>query len=282
MSLTPSALATLATSVVIDDLRVLLASLMIFNANPPTVYLLCDKKIAEMLPSLKYAGKVVVKEGLEEYAGLSRADMERLPGKRFSSRFFDFTMEKVELMKWVLQEEPDALFCDADICFLGPLPQIPRGMSVGLSPHMIRSEDEAKYGEYNAGFMWFSSLEAIFKWETACKTSRFFEQAALETVATEMGETLYKFPATENYGWWRLWQGKESSQVLFKKWSFKRLPTTAGISIDGIPLGSVHTHFFEKKDAATKRFNQVVIEMLTSLKRAHIPANRLLHILAPK
>ena len=116
----------------------------------------------------------------------------------------------------------------------------------------------------------------------SCNTSRFFEQAALETVATEMGEALYTFPATENYGWWRLWQGTESSQALFNKWSFKRLPMTAGIAIDGIPFGSVHTHFFEKKDAATKRFNEVVIEMLTTLKRIHTPAKKLLYILAPK
>ena len=282
MSQTPSAIATLATGVVIDDLRVLFKSLAIFNRNPPTIYLFCDKAIATALPALKYPGKLVVKEALEAYAGLNRAAMERMPGEKYSTRFFDFTMEKVELLKWVLQEEPDALFCDADICFLAPLPEIPRGVEVALSPHMIRPEDEARFGKYNAGFMWFSSLGAVSTWEKGCKTSRFFEQAALEDVAISAGG-LFTFPVTQNYGWWRLWQGVEPSRTLFSKWSIKRTPTSAGIAISGVPLGSVHTHFFERNDMATKQFNDLVTDMLGHLKRAHHePAARIMAVLAPK
>jgi hypothetical protein len=282
MSKTPSAIATLATGVVIDDLRVLFKSLAIFNPSPPTIYIFCDKAISAALPALKYPGKVVVKEALEAYAGLNRATMERMPGEKYSTRVFDFTMEKVELLKWVLQEEPDALFCDADICFLAPLPEIPRGVEVALSPHMIRPEDEARFGKYNAGFMWFSSLGAVSIWEKACKTSRFFEQAALEDVAIS-ADGLFTFPVTQNYGWWRLWQGVEPSRTLFSKWSIKRTPTSAGIAISGVPLGSVHTHFFERNDMATKQFNDLVTDMLGHLKRAHHePAVRIMSVLGRK
>ena len=268
-------IATLATGVVIEDLRVLLKSLEIFNANPPTVYLLCDATINKALAKIGYSGKLVVKEGLNDYAGLNRATMEALPGKKFSTLFFDFTMEKVELLKWVLQNESDVLFCDADICFLAPLPEIPIGSLLGLSPHMIRLRDEAKYGKYNAGFMWFANMDAVVLWEKACATSRFFEQAALEDVATAFDHSLHLFPVTQNYGWWRLWQGEESPQALLKKWSVKMRPMTAGIAIEGVTLGSVHTHFWERRDAATAQFNQIMIGLLNDIRRSHLPAGRI-------
>jgi hypothetical protein len=272
-------IATLATGVVIEDLRVLLKSLEIFNVKPPTVYLLCDSAINKALPRLKYAGRLVVKEGLNEYAGLNRAAMEAMPGKNYSTLFFDFTMEKVQLLKWVLQNESEVLFCDADICFLAPLPEIPVNSLVALSPHMIRGGDEAKYGKYNAGFMWFANMDAVLLWEKACATSRFFEQAALEDVAVAFGHSLHLFPVTQNYGWWRLWQGEESPQALLKKWSVKRQPMTAGISIEGVTLGSVHTHFCEKKDPATTQFNQIVTGMLYDIHWNHLPAKQLLSAL---
>lgn len=272
-------IATLATGVVIEDLRVLLKSLEIFNANPPTVYLLCDAAVKKALAKLVYSGKLVVKEGLNEYAGLNRATMEALPGKKYSTLFFDFTMEKVELLKWVLQNESEVLFCDADICFLAPLPEIPVGSLVALSPHMIRRSDEVKYGKYNAGFMWFASMNAVLLWEKSCATSRFFEQAALEDVAAGFVDSLHLFPVTQNYGWWRLWQGEESPQVLLKKWSVRRRPMMSGISVDGVSLGSVHTHFWEMRDAATRQFNQIVIGMLYDIHGNHLPAKQILSAL---
>jgi len=272
-------IATLATGVVIEDLRVLLKSLEIFNVKPPTVYLLCDAAVNKALPRLKYAGRLVVKEGLNEYAGLNRAAMEALPGKNYSTLFFDFTMEKVQLLKWVLQNESEVLFCDADICFLAPLPEIPVNSLVALSPHMIRGGDEAKYGKYIAGFMWFANMDAVVLWEKACAKSRFFEQAALEDVAVAFDHSLHLFPVTQNYGWWRLWQGEESPQALLKKWSVKRQPMTAGISIEGATLGSVHTHFCEKKDPATTQVNQLVTGMLYDIHWNHLPAKQLLSAL---
>jgi hypothetical protein len=275
-----TAIATLATGVVIEDLRVLLGSLELFNADPPTIYLFCDASVAKALPGLKYSGKVRVKEALNAYSGLTRGAMELMPGTG-PNLFHDFTMEKIALVKWALQHESDILFCDADICFLAPLPTIPIGSLVALSPHMIRLGDEAKYGKYNAGFMWFSILDAVLLWEKACATSRFFEQAALEDVATAFGHSLHLFPVTQNYGWWRLWQGAESPQALLRKFSVDMEPMTAGITVDGVTLGSVHTHFWERRDAATVEFNKIMIGMLADIQRSHLPARRL-HSLVSK
>jgi hypothetical protein len=277
MNVTP--IATLATGVVIEDLRVLLNTLELFNANPPTVYLFCDANVVKELPKLKYPGKVHVKEALNAYSGLTRGAMEVLPGKG-PNLFYDFTLEKIALVKWALQHESEILFCDADICFLAPLPTIPIGSLVALSPHMIRPGDEAKYGKYNAGFMWFSNLDAVLLWEKACATSRFFEQAALEEVATAFAHSLHLFPVTQNYGWWRLWQGTEPPQDLLRKFSVDMEPMTAGIAVDGVTLGSVHTHFSERRDPATAQFNQIIIGMLADIQRSHLPARRLHSILS--
>ena len=238
-----------------------MASLEIFNEKPPTVYLFCDTPIANKLASFKYSGEIVTKVALNEYLGLNRAKMEALPGKKYSSLFFDFMMEKLALMRWVLREQSNAMFCDADICFLGPLPSIPLGAKLALSQHMIRQRDENRFGRYNGGFMWLSSATQIDRWEAACAGSRFFEQAALEEVA-DGGEGFYPFPVTQNYGWWRLWQGSESPQNLLAKWSLKAVPRHAGILVSGSPLGSVHTHFHERRDDATRMFNEIVIDRL--------------------
>jgi hypothetical protein len=275
MSFTPSAIATLATGTAFEDLRILLASLEIFNEKPPTVYLYCDSPIANKVPSFKYSGEIVVKVALNEYLGLNRAKMETLPGKKYSSLFFDFMMEKLALLRWAFTEQPNVMFCDADICFLGPVPALPAGTTLALSQHMIRQRDEDRFGRYNGGFMWLSSTAQIDRWEAACADSRFFEQAALEKVP--VGENFHSFPVTQNYGWWRLWQGSESPQNLLAKWTIGAAPRHAGILVSGAALGSVHTHFHEKRDDATRMFNEIVIDRLK--KAGSDKARKLLAVL---
>ena len=278
MNFTPSVIATLATSGALKDLRLLLNSLMIFNANPPTVYLFCDKDVAEKVGGFKYAGRLIVREDLVGYAGLNRQQMEQMSGVHFKSKWFDFMAEKIKLLRWVLSEEKGGvLFCDADICFFGPLPEIPLGCSLALSAHAIRERDAARYGYYNGGFLWVSSPKHLDVWWSACASSRFYEQSPLEDVAAAAaaGE-LYEFPVTQNYGWWRLLQGSESAEILMQKWSMNRGKGGAGILISGSLLGSVHTHFGETVDPATRMFNEFVLGWLKRLNSAHKPANRIM------
>jgi len=65
MTITPSIVATLATRAAIDDLRILLSSLHFWNERAPDVYLYCDTAIAKVVPALKYAGRIFVKEALD-------------------------------------------------------------------------------------------------------------------------------------------------------------------------------------------------------------------------
>jgi hypothetical protein len=295
MTTPPTAIATLATGGARADLRILLASLAVFNAKPPKVYLYCDDEIAAALPAWKYPGEVIVSTALHKYSGMNRQQMERLPGAHFPSLWFDFMAEKISLMKWAFAEEGEAaadasygvLFCDADICFFAPLPSIPPRTHVALSPHDIRKADEARYGRYNGGFLWLSHSRYADTWLAACDAGqRFFEQSALEDVAAAAVATdpaaLYEFPRTQNFGWWRLWQGERPAAALMTEWSMNRrtAPTSSGIMVAGEPLGSVHTHFHEQRDTATVEFNRWVPSWLQKLQGAHEPARRLLRVVS--
>lgn len=269
----PSVIATLATESAISDLKLFLFTLELWNTNPPPVYLLCDSAIASM--NLNYKGPIHVKNSLDAYSGLTRGQMERAPGKT-QNQWTDFMLEKTTLLKWALSEQPDALFCDSDICFMGPVFDIPEGITLAVSQHMIRPQDEARFGTYNGGMIWVSEKTQIDLWLTATKTSRFFEQAAIEDVAAATPPSkLYKIPRQENYGWWRLWQGAKPASELFAEWSMRWGSNNSGIMIGNQPLGSIHTHFGEVRDAATTEYNKWVLNWLSKLTM-HPPAQRLL------
>jgi hypothetical protein len=285
----PSFVATLATSEATADLRTLLFSLQLFNAEaPPTVYLYCDTPLTSKVASFKYPGKIYTLAALDLYAGMNRQQMESMPGNLYDTLWFDFMTEKINLLEWVFDSEGDVakrngvLFCDADICFFGPLPAVPEGTTLALSPHMIRAADEALYGRFNGGFMWLSDHSHLDIWRQACYGARFFEQSALEDVAAKAvaaaPTALYEFPKQCNYGWWRMWQSEEGYVAAQNEWTMNRrkLPTSSGILVNGEPLVCVHTHFTETTDKATASFNTWVTNWLQRLESAHTPAKRLL------
>jgi len=281
MSFIPSHIATLATGSAIDDLRTMLKSLQFWNPTPPPVYLFCDSAVAAALPQIGYTGDIVIKEALNDYTGLNRAQMEGMRGRKYQNFFFDFVCEKLNLLDWVFAETqaPGVLFCDADICFLAPLFSIPAGTTLAVSPHLIRTSDEARYGVYNAGMIWVNSPEVVALWRVACATSTFYEQIAIEDVVAAVAN-VYQIPATENYGWWRLWQGRRPAAELQAEWKMKQSNPGSGIAIKGQALGSVHTHFAEKRDLATVKYNEWLINCLTRIGQVHPPARNFLNYMA--
>lgn len=283
----PPCIATLATRHAWEDLVVFVGTLTLWNKEVlPTLYISCDTEVATKLPTLSYPGRIVHRVVLDPYTNLVRGDMERLPSKHgYSNLFFDFVMEKLDLLEWALSTEPSTettglFFFDADICFLGPVPTVPLGYDVALSPHAIREQDELRYGTYNAGFLWIRGRPALELWRTACETSTFYEQVALNCFDTAPGwqERTYRFPIQHNYGWWRLWQGRRSAAELMAEWSLFRDPSgqSAGIRVAGKPLQSVHTHWQERKDMATAHFNRFVAGWLKKLAGVYVPAAALL------
>ena len=283
----PRLVATLVTSQALDDFIIFVKTLMLWNSGAyPTLCVFCDTNSATALTALKYPGTVHTNVCLNSYSLLSRETMERIPGVNSKTKWMDFQMEKLNLLAWAFSKEPvlaaesGAFYFDADICFMGPLPEIPDTAEVGLSPHHIRESDQAKFGAYNAGYVWMKSPAAIEAWRKACATSRFFEQSALEVFrdSPAWNGSLYEFPIQHNYGWWRLWQGDKSPSDLLREWGIFRSKGNSGIVVQKEPLGSVHTHW-TSKDYATREFNVTVFQYLKRLAGSHPPAAQLLRIL---
>jgi hypothetical protein len=293
----PAALATMATKAALEDLKVFFASLQLWNAaSLPTVFVYCDRTVYEWLKQVKYGATIYKKPFLEPYTAYDRRQMEAQPSRKgLPNLFYDFTQEKCTLMAWAqtevvcseaMQEVPHreekqgVLFCDADITWLGPVPRIPATAKLALSQHMIRKHDEAKFGTYNAGFLWMNDLDLPRMWQEACESSRFFEQAALETLAEKTDPTAVHFFGPEhNYGWWRLYQAPVPVETQKAEWSIKRDPNQAhsGLCVAGQPLSCVHTHW-KTTDFVTAEFNSWVKQRLNLLK-SQSPVKKLLSFL---
>ena len=257
------ALATLANTNVVDDLKIFLHTLQLFNKELPHIYLFCDTYIDIL--NLEYKGIIHKKVVLDTYDGM-REVMEKTKGKVFKTVWEDFMCEKMNLLEWAHNTCDRVLFCDVDICFLGPLPSIPDSIKIGLSRHEIRKSDEKRFGIYNGGFVFSGSKEIASKWREATLQSRYFEQAALEIFDNE-NEKPYIFQNNNNYGWWRLLQADDSIEKQKSKWSIKNNT----IYVEDNPLLSIHTHW-KTQDKATIYFNTFVLGLLKRINANELVA----------
>lgn len=201
---------------------------------------------------------------MDSYRGLTRKEMEKMPGHLYDTLFKDYTYEKANVLDWIFESEPQLAdtqdgvwFLDADICHLAPLPKVPASSTLALSPHYIQLADEALYGKYNAGFLWLNDPLLVQAWRTLGVKSRFFEQAALEDLASKAGTGLYEFPIQVNFGWWRMFQGRTSYQDVQRQFSVSK----SGIHLMGLPIQSFHTHFHQT-DSVTGAFNTWLRDIL--------------------
>ena len=281
-------IATIATNQSLHDLKIFLKSLALWYTleTCPTVYLFTDTETMKTIQADFSTTPIIYKNCLDQYSSMTRKEME---GVRRGTKtlWYEFQMEKMNLLDWVLATDPQPVFyLDSDICFFAPLPEVPDGFTVGVSPHLIALKDEAKFGKYNGGYLWVKDPKAVTAWREACPASRFHEQAALEVFDTpEWSKKVYQFPIQYNYGWWRLWQGRESPDVIERSWFVAIVSNDtvySGISVYGKPLGSVHTHFHNPSDSYTKFFNVFVINFLKRIKWHNPKANELLKIIEAK
>ena len=261
-----TSVALLVNENAIDDIKIFLYTLQLWNSMIPTLYIYCTTQSKALIESIEYSGARSYNTGLDAYSNLSRLQMERMPSKQgLSNLFHDFTLEKCTLMEWAIgQAKTGVMFCDADLCWLGPLPSIPvDGVRVALSPHEIRSSDEAKYGKYNAGLLWIADVEVVQAWRRESMVSAFFEQLALDTVANEF--PMYAFGTHVNYGWWRMFQGKISIADSRALWTIHRGDLHSGLLVKGQPVVCIHTHW-KTTDTVTGMFNTWILQKLTLLK----------------
>ena len=263
----------------VEDFRIFLHSVQLFVDPLPSIYIATDEETLALLMELPYSGKRQFYTIMNTYQGLRRNEMEAMPGKKGHSLFHDFTFEKLRIMEVAFADARDGVwFFDADICFLGPLPVIPTTATVALSPHYIRKSDTDLYGVYNAGFLWIKDPSWLAVWQAALPTSRFFEQAALETVAVAASGGLYEFLPQDNFGWWRMFQSPTLPSRQMEFFGINR-SVGAGITFEDLPLGSIHTHFLEQT-GVTEEFNLFIGKQLGKLEKHHPPAQRLAWIIA--
>lgn len=218
-------------------------------------------------------------ETMNDYEKLSRIEMESMSGKIYDNLFTDFTYEKANLVELMLQHSASngVWLMDSDIIHLAPLPIIPDYASVALSPHYIRDADCKLYGKYNAGYMWIKDIQWLSVWRASGYTSRFYEQAPLETVAieAEKKDALYEFPIQVNYGWWRMFQSSNAPPKIQALFSIHRVDTSVGIRYDSIPLQSIHTHWSDRSSSANGVFNAWFSGFIEKMGHYHAPLRKL-------
>jgi hypothetical protein len=261
-----SSIALLVNENAIDDLTIFIYTLERWNVSLPTLYIYCTSVSKDQISALQYKGTTYYNTSLDLYSNLTRARMERMPSNQnLSNKWHDFMNEKCNLMEWALtNSHTGVLLCDADLCWLGPLPVIPEGTEVALSPHLILESDEEKFGKYNGGLIWMSSIQAVQIWREASMVSKFFEQYALNTVAESY--PIYEFGSHINYGWWRMFQGRVTPDKSKARWTIHRDDTHSGLCVDGEPVVCIHTHW-KTTDYVTNMFNTWIVGKLTILKK---------------
>ena len=250
-----------------------------------TVYIATDSisypLISHLITERPYPTHIIT--SLDKYSGLTRSVMERMPGISYKCLFTDYTFEKTNIINYAFKNESDTgiWFMDADIIHFGPLPEIPDSANIALSPHYIKDEDCNKFGIYNAGFLWIKNPEYLNIWRLAGHTSKFFEQFALNTVAesAKIKNELYEFGDNINFGWWRMFQASESSDVIKKRFSIFRHSNTSGINYNGKYLASIHTHLNDQI-LSISQFNKWILLFLSDrLAKHHPPAYKLLQLI---
>jgi len=263
-------IATLVTGKhAVEDFKIFLYSLQLFVTPLPALHIATDDDTLSLLTGLTYHGSREYYTIMNRYTGMDRKEMEA------KGMFKEYTSEKLRVIELAFVDAKTGVwFLDADICFFGPLPTLPATATVGLSPHYIRKSDTDLYGVYNAGFVWLKDLSWVKVWRDAIPASRFFEQAALETVARAAKDGLYQFDVNHNYGWWRMFQSSHSPAHQMELFGINRA-IGAGITVENLPLGSVHTHFTQRT-GITDQFNLFLGRQLGKIEKAHKPAHRLL------
>jgi hypothetical protein len=263
-------IATLVTGKqAVEDFKIFLYSLQLFVSPLPSLHIATDDDTLSELMKLTYHGYREFYTIMNRYTGMDRKEMEA------KGVFKDYTSEKLRVIELAFVEAKTGVwFFDADICFFGPLPTLPATATVGLSPHYIRKSDTDLYGIYNAGFLWLKDPSWIKVWRDAIPASRFFEQASLEDVARAAKDGLYEFDVNHNYGWWRMFQSSHSPTHQKEMFGINRA-MGAGITVENLPLGSVHTHFLDRT-GITDEFNLFLGRQLSKIEKAHKPAHKLL------
>ena len=210
------------------------------------------RTIDESTPKIKLDIKWHVK--LDKYFGMNRRQMEQ------KGIWSEFQMMKAEVIDLALKEDSDTLFLDADMVILDTIDDIDKSKQLGLSPHYIRKRDTDLYGYYNGGMLWTNQKTLKDDWIKFTKTSRYFDQASIEDLANKY--SFFVFGENYNFSWWRVAQSDIPPQSIISNISIK----DKKLHYKNQPMKIIHTHFHEKSNLTIRRFNHLMINLLTQIK----------------
>lgn len=251
MSQIPTSFCSMATENCATELIGLLLSLSVHHEGT-SIICLVDETTQKSVETLSVPLKIKIEfhQILNEYSGKDRKQMER------EGIWSTFQMMKSSAIDIALKTFSDTMFLDSDILVTSPI-FVDKTKQLGLSPHYIRKSDTDKFGYYNGGALWTSDKSVPEAWREFTKTSRFYDQASIENLATKYSH--FEFGEECNVSWWRLFQSEESANKIGSYFSTR--PSL--ILYKSNPIRFVHTHFTKNPtDLAVSQFNTYIMNLL--------------------
>ena len=209
-----------ATETVWKDLEILLHSYLDTHRNLP-LYIMVDDEIEEKMIPFESKLTIIKKNCLNKYSGK------------------DLSKIKMDLIEWVLENEPNTLYTDAGIVFLYRMDSyIHFSKDVGLSPHKIHPDNVKKFGYYSSGFLFVQNKSFPDWWRLQTDDSYSSEQRCLDNVPMEF--SFFEFHDSCNFGWWRMFESDKQYQQIQSRFSIEN----NRIMYNSCALTSIRTHFY--------------------------------------
>jgi hypothetical protein len=249
----PSSFCTIATHSCAFELVGLLLSLSLFHKNSH-IHIMCDNATKDYINQLTPKPQLHISWYLElnEYTHLNRAKMEAM------GIFTQFLNSKAKIMLLALTKHKDVLFLDSDIILTNSIEDIDKSMMLGVSKQYLVKPSLEETGYFNAGMLWTKSARVCEDWIKFTKTSRYFEQAAIEDLVKKYSN--FKFGEEYNVQCWRYYFNHESAPL---ENNFTSSYYPSQLLYKNKPLRCVHTHL---RDQRFSKFNNLVIGHLNNSK----------------
>lgn len=213
-------LVTVATAAVLNELRALRWSANEFIGAPLLVA--GDEEVCKWVRSRRLPGEKMDCVQLPEAFDLRRAGY----AKTFA-------------LRQALARADEALYCDADVLFLGTWrPRLKPGVT--MSPHLIDVGTARRHGYWNSGYIGVTREGAAFCdwWDAAEKeTPRSYgDQQCLDNCPHRTAA----FGAEHNVGWWRWNFPPDDASNRGMYWT-----DDSGLMWNGLPVVSIHSHILD-------------------------------------
>lgn len=233
----PSSFCSICTHSAAFELVGLLLSLSIYHPGSPMV-IISDSRTKYMIEEITPQPNLNIKWliMLNKYSNHNRTSMEQ------QGIFGEFLNFKAIAIQQALMDYSDTLLLDTDIIVTGVISSIDKSKDLGVSPHYMKKEATDKYGYYNSGMLWTKHPEVSKDWIEFNKTSRFFEQAAVEDLAKKYSH--FCFGENYNIQGWRIYHHPEGKDAFMKNFGYN--DKIQQVFYKNAQVKCIHTHLRDK------------------------------------